>query len=817
MFKNYLKIAWRDLLKNRRLSIINIAGLSFSVAFCLLLFFYIMYERSYDLFHKKKDHLYRMEMTNLWASAKDKPKEPFFSFITKTDEVKNQLVFPLIVGVDLKQTFPEVKSITRYQDQGTQLVRAKKEIYNEEHIIVADDNFFNNFSFPIIKGNKTTALGSPYNVVISKSTAKKYFGDAEPVGQTIELLSDSSRLFTVAAVAEDAPANSSIQYHIVMPLLADPDYTENITSGFNHSSHILMVELADPVSAAQFENKMNKWVEKYYVEPFVAENGQYYKDVDFSKFRWYLRPLADCHYNASGPWGHYTDANNIYQLACLVVVILLIASLNYVLLVISSAAARSQEVGVRKVMGARRRSIILQFWIQTQLVVMIAVLLGLLLSSLLLPLFNSMLNSSLSMDHLSWSLILPALLVLCVVLGIVAGYYPAFVISKIKIASIIKSFQTFKINPRFSRMLVVLQYTGCVVLMIAAFIVNRQMHYISNKNLGFDKEQVLMVTNPTWDGDFTKKTREHLYSFAGSQPYILQFSGMNGGLDGSYNSNGFKLNGEQKWRRTLTVDYGFFEMLGLKFVQGRPFSKNFASDTSGKMRPTVVNEALFNLLGKEARLGEYCQPLGAVIIGVVKDYHYETLSKKIEPEEHRLTTGYEMYFMFKIRAGQMQQAISKIEEEWKKMTDYPFQYTFLDQTIAKMYEADQRWQKIIQTSCFFAILIACMGLFGLSAINVANRTKEIGIRKILGANIKDLVTTLSSSFLLMIFISILIATPIAWWMMNKWLEDFAYRINISWWMFAAMGLAAILIALATISYHSIKAALVNPVKSLRAE
>ncbi|HLK26929.1 MAG TPA: FtsX-like permease family protein, partial [Puia sp.] len=326
----------------------------------------------------------------------------------------------------------------------------------------------------------------------------------------------------------------------------------------------------------------------------------------------------------------------------------------------------------------------------------------------------------------------------------------------------------------------------------------------------------LMVSNPTWDFSFTKRTHDRLQDFANTQPYITQFSGMNGGLNGSYNTNGFMLNGEQKWRKELTVDYNYFEMLGLKFVQGRPFSKAFA-DTSKKIRPTIVNETLFKMLGKNAKLGEYCEPINATIIGVVKDYHFETLSKKIEPEEHRLASGYEMYFMFKIKAGQTQQAIAKIEKEWKNITDYPFEYTFLDQTIAKMYDADMRWQKTIQASCFFAIFIACMGLFGLSAINAINRTKEVGIRKVLGASVKEIVVTLSSNFLIMVAISIAIATPFAWWLMNKWLEDFAYRIHISWWMFAIVGATALIIAFVAVSFQSIKAAMANPVKSLRSE
>ncbi|HLK31240.1 MAG TPA: ABC transporter permease, partial [Puia sp.] len=452
MFKNYVKIAWRNLLKNRTFSIINIVGLSFSVAFCLLLFFYIRHEQSYDSFHEKKNRLFRMEMTNTWVSPDIKPKDHLFSFLTKNDDVENELVFPLVVGMDMQQTFPEIKSVTRFQDQGEQLVKANKEVYKEKHIIYADDNFFSNFTFHIKKGNAKTALQSVNHVIISQTAAKKYFGKAEAIGKTLELVSDSTRLFTVAAIAEDAPANSSIQYDIVVPVMADPDYAENIKERFNHSSHFLVVELKENISASQFENKLNLWVKKYYAEPFVVNGEKYTNKID-ANFHWYLRPFANCHYNASSPWGHYTNAKNIYQLVCLVIIILLIASLNYVLLVVSNAASRSQEVGVRKVMGAKRKAIILQFWLETQIVVAISVLIGLTLTALILPLFNNMMGSNLSFANFSWREIFPALLLLCVALGIVAGYYPALIISKLKVVSIIKSFQTFKINPRFSKVM----------------------------------------------------------------------------------------------------------------------------------------------------------------------------------------------------------------------------------------------------------------------------------------------------------------------------------------------------------------------------
>jgi len=817
MFRNYCKTAIRNLLKNRMFSIINLTGLSLSIAFCLLLFFYIRHEQSYDSFHKKKDRLFRLEMTDLWTIPDNKPQNSIYSFLSRTDEAVNTVIFPLIVGTDLQNNFPEVKTVTRMQSVsdhfGDQLVRAGTEVYKEKDVMYVDDNFFNTFSFDLIKGNPQTALSSPENVVLSESSARKYFGTADVIGKTIELVSDKNHLFKVAAIAKDPPLNSSIHFNVLLPLKSDPDYDENIKERFNHASHVFIVELGEDVSSVRFEEKMNKWVKTYFTDYF-----KYFKDVNVANFHWYLRPLAECHYNKALEWGHYTNAKNSYLLACLAVIILLIASLNYILLAVSNAAARTQEVGVRKVMGAKKISVILQFWVEAQLLILCSVATGFVLAKLFTPLFNRVMETDIDVADFPGKEIALALISMSLGLGILAGYYPAWLVSKLKAVTILKTFQTFRINPRFSKILVVTQFTACVTMMIAAFVIGRQMNYISNKDLGFDKEQVMMVKNPTFDFDLTKRIKDRLYNYAKTQTSVSMFSAMNGGLDGSYNTNGFQLNGEQKWRKQLTVDYDYFEMLGLKFVEGRPFSRDISSDSSKEKRSAVVNETLFNMLGKTARLGEFNEPLNATIIGVVKDYNFESLSNKIEPQEHVMVRDYAGVFLFKIKKGHLKEAVSGIEKEWKAVTgNFPFDYTFLDESIAKMYKSESNWQQIIMVSCFFAIFIACMGLFGLSAINTLNRTKEIGIRKVLGASIGDILTTLSSSFVVMIGLSIIIATPIAWWIMNKWLEDFAYRISISWWMFVIVGVAALLLALVTVSYHSIRVAMANPVKSLRTE
>jgi putative ABC transport system permease protein len=820
MLRNYLKTAWRNLLRNRTLSLINLTGLSISVAFCALLFFHIRYEQSFDRFHEKKDRLFRLEMTNFWADPGEKPKGSLFAGLTRSADENNDLEFPLVVGRDMPNVLPDVQSVTRFEDiarhNGQPLVRANGQVYKEEHALYAEPNFFSNFSFSLLQGNKATVLAQPGNVVLSATTAKKYFGTADPIGKTIELVTDSNRLFKVVGVAADAPANSSLQFSFVLPLEADRNYQRDLAERFNRNHHFLIVELKPGVDAAAFERKLNGWMRGYYLPSLATGYGL--KPEVAKRFGFYVRPFADGHFNVSEGWGHYTDVKSIYQLACIVGVILLLASLNYVLITVSNAASRSQEIGVRKVMGAGRGNVILQFWMETQLLVAAAVFIGMALALLGVPLLKATIGSGVGYGSIHLAEALEAGLVLAVLLGLLAGYYPAMLISKLKPVSILKSFSAFRIRPRFSRVLVVVQFTCCVVLMMAAFVIDRQMEYIQHKDLGFDKDQVLMVENPTYDYDFTRRVRDELYSFARTQPSILAYSAFTGGLTGEANTNGFSLNGQRMVMRQISVDYDYFSLLGLKLMEGRLFSPQYAMDTARKVRAYVVNETMWKLLGKQARLNVFNDSIYGTIVGVVSDYHLDRLNVTIQPEVHELANRYMGSFLFKVKAGQTRTAIAALESEWKKTThNYPFTYTFLDQQIAKLYEANMRWRKSVQASCGFAILIACMGLFGLAAITAANRTREVGIRKVLGASVGELAGLLGRGFLGMVGLSFLIAAPLSWWLMNRWLEDFAYRIRIGWWMFGVVGLVALGVAMATVGFQVLRAARANPVKALRME
>jgi putative ABC transport system permease protein len=339
-----------------------------------------------------------------------------------------------------------------------------------------------------------------------------------------------------------------------------------------------------------------------------------------------------------------------------------------------------------------------------------------------------------------------------------------------------------------------------------------------DKDLGFDKDQVLIIHNPSYDRKFITNTKDQLYAFARSRPDVTAWTAMNGGPTGSHNRNGVIINGKQEWYQMMQVDYGYFELLKIKVLSGRTFSRDFAGDTAVANRPCVVNEEMMKLLGPDAQLGAYNKTLRGTIIGIVKDYNFESLSKKIEPEQHRLSTGYASDILFKIKGGDVHSTVVAFEAAWKKIThNYPFSYDFLDGSLRDRYEADLRIQRAMESASFFAILIACMGLFGLSAITMANRTREIGIRKVLGSSVRELVILLSTGFVSMVVLAILIAMPLAWWMMNKWLEDFAYRIEIRWWMFGVVGFLAVAIAVATVSFQVVRAARANPIDALRSE
>jgi putative ABC transport system permease protein len=833
MIKINLILAIRNIFRNKLYTTINIIGLGVASAFCILVYLYVKNERSFDSFHHDNERMFRIEQTNLFASfSRDKSQKNFFSFLMKDQEQKNMIQTPMIFAGDLKRNFPEVENAVRIKTLYKPIVRVGNQSFKEKDGVAAyaDEDFFRVFNFPLIKGNPATVLSGHSQVVISERLAQKYFGSQNPIGKVINITTDKL-LLTVSGVAKDFPANSSFRFDIIVPREADPDYAEEMKNGTNGFSDLLIIRLAKNTNVAAFQKKLD-FFSKQYFKSVTESMSKYSKDKP-KNFHVYLRPFADAHYNQSEGWSHYTDLKNIYQLVCLSFIILLIASVNYILLTLTSAASRSQDVGVRKTIGAGRFQIILQYYTETQLLAFISVIAGFLLAVICLPFFSSLTGAELQLANFSFNQIALSLFLLAILLGIIAGIYPALAMSGLKPLSIMRSFSAFRLNPVLSKSLVIIQFAICVILIISSIAINKQMHFINQTSMGFDKNQVVLIQNPySWDDKKSANVlKGRLYHFVASAPYLDDMTTASFDF-GGYNENGHLINGTRVPIQELQVDYNYFSFNKIPILKGRTFSRDISSDTaelkltkeqtipknSTARHNVVINETMYNLLGKP-KLGEFNRELGGLIIGVCKDYHTDDLTKKIMPAYHKVNPRYTGYYWIRIKAGQnIPKAMENIKDNWNVLTNYAaFSYTFMDDEVAKSYDAYMRWMSTITTSCFLAILIACLGLFGLSGLTTLNRTKEIGIRKVLGASVSNLFLLLNRGTLLLATGSFIIAAPIAFYLVHQWLDNFAYRIKPDWVLFAAAGIIAMLTAVIAVSYHTIKAAMSNPVESLRNE
>jgi len=839
MMKTNLKLALRNIFRNKLYSAINIIGLGVASAFCILVYLYVNNERSFDNFHHDGSHLFRVEETDVFSglrnlsNSNNATNKGFFSFLTGDNDQQNMIQTPVVFAPDLKRNFPEIANAIRIRSVYTPIIRSGDQSFKESDQCAAyvDSDFFKTFDFPLVQGNKATVLADKKSVVLSQRFAKKYFGNVNPIGKTLNITSENL-LLTVTGVAKDFPANSSLNYDILIPRQADGDYKNEVSGGVNNFSDLTIIRLSKNTNAAAFGKKLDAFSKQYF-QPVVNSMAKNDPKDKIAQMHIYLRPFADAHYSPIHTWGHYTDLKNIYQLVCLTIVILLIACLNYILLTLTSAISRSQDVGVRKTIGAGRLQIVLQYYTETQLLALISVIVGFVLAVACLPFFNSLTGASLNISSFSAGSIAIMMLALIMSLGLLAGIYPALAMSGLKPLNIMRGFSTYRISPVLSKSLVVLQYTICIVLVISALIINKQMHFISATSMGFDKDQVVLLQNPyPWnDAQDGKSLKERLTQYVDTQPQLQGITTTYFDF-GGYNTIGFIINGKQIGAQEMGIDYNYFSFNKIPIVLGRGFSKDIASDTAylklsaSQTTPRsstinhsiVVNQTMYNLLGKP-KLDVINPQIGGIIIGVCKDYHTEDLTKPISPVYHKVTGAVDGWFWVKIKAGQsIPKAMDNLHTNWDALTNnMPFSYTFMDQEVAQSYDAYLRWMATITTSCILAIIIACMGLFGLSGLSTINRTKEIGIRKVLGASISNLFVLLNRGTLLLAAGSFVIAAPIAFYFANQWLDNFAYRITPDWQLFALAALIAVCTAIIAVSYHTIKAAIANPVKSLRSE
>jgi putative ABC transport system permease protein len=834
MFILNLKQSLRNLRRNHVYTYINGAGLCISTAFILLVTVYVIHAVTMDRFSPALKNIYRVETTELWKTTDTTKQNGFFDWLAKGADVQNQLVTPLVLGEDLKRNFPEINSVCRLQSLGGVhfSIGSKSFKGDENNIGVVDENFFSFFPFQLLNRTTPQAFSDVHSVVLTEAAAKKYFGSENPVGKVVSLREYDNSLFTVSAVAKNFPKNSSIQFDMLFCLQGMPDYNERMQSGINQSSFLTLLQLREGSDVIAFKKKLAVFGENY-LKDWVALGKKFHPELKDPRVNLAIRPYSDAHFNSSQPWFYYTDLKAVFQLIFLAMIALGIACINYVLLSLSRVAVRSHEAGIRKTVGAGWKHIISMFLTETGLLVFLSMLAGFVLAIIALPYFNELTKVSISITEIINPKFIAIAAGLSLVLTVIAGIHPAIKMAGIKPLSVVSKFGTYKLNPLLSKVFITLQYTACIVLIVFSIVIARQINFARHKDLGFDKDQTLLVQNPYWGNrEKTTALRSELYHWASTQPAIagVTASTFRYGVGG--NNNGHNIEGKKVMIRQMTVDYDYFELNKIPIVKGRSFSSQMASDTTrfdipksqldslgSQMRSNlIVNETLYAMLG-QPELNTFNRSLGGFIVGVCKDYFFEGLQQKIGPDYHMCGPDRVGYFWFKISKGQnLASIVNALKAFYNKDTNgEDFSYSFVDDDVKVLYESNERWLKVISFASWMAIFIACLGLFGLSAVVAVSRTKEIGIRKVLGATVLQLFLALNKQSFTMVWLSIVIAVPIAFYISSGWLHNFAYRIEVSWIFFVIAALIGFVCAIIAVSYNTIKAALANPVESLRTE
>jgi predicted permease len=789
MLKNFFKIAFRNFLRQKIYSFINIAGLAIGIACTILILLWILDELSYDRFHQKADRLYRAV------------GEVYFA-----DHVSRFATLPPLAAPTLESEYPEVKRATRYfevrDNQGTWMVRRGDIAYFENHSACADPWFFEIFDFPFMAGDPKTALENPYSIVLTESTAKKYFGDEDPLGQ--RLLLDNRFDFAVTAVIKDIPHNSHMQFDFMVPIQLFEEFGFPLQNWDQWMFHTyLLLE-----KQATYRNLDAK------ISDLINRNSEQ------ARSRIYLQPLEDIHLRSrfeNDVLGQ-GDIMYIYLFSALVLFILIIASINFMNLSTARANRRAKEVGLRKVVGANRFQLILQYLGESILMSFAALALAILLVKLSLPVFNELSDKQLSLNLFDNWQMLGWLLLIAFITGIVSGSYPAFFLSSFKPVKVLKGVkESGRGKSVFREVCVIIQFTISISLVISSIVVYHQLRYISNKKLGFEKDQLIYLNIAGQPG--VLQQYENLKNEFLKIPGVLDVSKVSQ-LPPNVNVAPNNINWEGKnpdentLIRFISASFNFTDIFKIPLTRGRTFSREFSTDSTA----VLINERASRVMGmedpvgKELTVGEAKFP----IIGVMEDFHLRSFREEISPLIVGITANFYNYIVVRTGEGNIYQIMKDLKETRSQvLPEFPINFRFLDEDYEALYRAEQRLGKLAYYSTALAILISCLGLFGLASFMAEQRTKEIGIRKVLGASVSGIVLLLSREFAKWVLLANLIAWPLAWLLMQRWLQDFVYRINISWWIFVLAGGMALLIAFVTVGYQAIKAALADPVESLR--
>jgi putative ABC transport system permease protein len=789
------KIAWRSLKKNKLYAFINILGLTVGIASCLLIGVYIKHEWSYDRFNVNASRIVRATME-----------------YNRSDGVRQAAVSGTKAAPQFKRTFPEVKDFVRTYKY-PKIIGYNNQVFEEKNFLYADPSFFNVFSFNLIKGDAATALNAPDKIVITQNAAKKYFGDQEAIGKVLII---SKKNFTVSAVVDAVPSNSQIQFDFVVPfsLYMDMNGPEQWWTA-NNITYLLLNSKDD---VAPLQKRLTAYMKTVSNDELKMTGSQY--------LTYNLQPLTDIHLHSNLP-GEVEPTGSItyiYILLAVALLILIIACVNYVNLAIAQSSGRGAEIGIRKVLGAAQGELFSQFIGESVFVACIASVLAVCLAALVLPLFNQISGKQFPMAVLFDPQILVGLIVLSIVVGFTAGVYPALLLSNAKLVKILKTGFSFTSGQSVRKSLIVFQFVISVFLIISTIVILQQLSYIRNKDIGYNKSNMLVVP-------IDYKVLSQIDALKNAINAIPNVKGVSAAYDEPINvkwSDGINTNdGKNVSVNAIPVDMSFVKTMQLKLIAGNNYTHAdlLQMDTTNQYKnyhySFILNESAVKALGwtPEQAIGkQISKGHDGIIKGVVKDFNFKSFHDPITPLILFLDNEQLQTLFVKIDGNNVSTTIDAIGKVWKsRITHHPFEYRFLDDDYDALYRTEQRTAGVFTTFSVLAIVLACLGLFAITAFAVVQRTKEIGIRKVLGANIANIILLISKDFLKLVIIAAVIASPIAWYVSNKWLQGFAFRISIQWWVFMITGAASLLIAALTVSAQALKAALANPVKSLKSE
>ncbi|NSL90400.1 FtsX-like permease family protein [Chitinophaga sp. Mgbs1] len=812
MLLNYLKIAWRNLLRRKVFSFINIAGLAISLGCVLIIVLYVMDELSYDRHIPGYERIYRVTQT-----------------VTFNGRSGDDIAMSDMMGPILKREYAEVEHFSRIASYGDPvLVQKGSSFFSEKVIAHVDSTFFQVFALPALDGNPAAALSEPNTVVITAAVAEKYFGTTRAAGRMLNIREGKEvKAYKVDAVIRNIPQNTHFRYDMYFSM-KNFAYEWGRLGAMNFYTYVMLKKGVDPVA---FSKKFSDgYISRYFFPEVLYKLLNIPSMEAFAKAgnsaAFWVMPLADIHFRSTTA-GEIRPAGNIryvYIFSAIALFILLIACINFMNMTTALAAKRSREVGVRKALGTGRRELILQFLTESGLLAIVAFLLALGLATVFIPAFNQLTGKEVSIGMLLQPQILPLLLVAPLLTGLLAGSYPALFLSAFRPIEALKGrVKSAGADSGLRRGLVVFQFATSIVLIVGTLVVYQQLYFIQHKNLGYNKDQVLVING-------TGALNNDASAFRNE---VLQLPGVKSGTLSSYlpvsnasrNSNMVSPSRAMKPDETFGmqewfVDEDYMQTMGMELLKGRGFFRDY-----GDKNVMIINEAAARRMGKGDPVGKMIFELsmgtsanGYTVVGVVKDFNYETLHQPVQPLGLILGTNISSA-AFKITVNEhVDKLLQDIQGKWSSFAPgLPFSYNFLDKSFEEMYQGEQQVGRLALLFSSLAILIACLGIFGLATFMAEQRTREIGVRKVLGASAQSIVHLLNREFLRLVTAAFIIAVPVSWWMMNKWLADFEYRIRISWWVFAAAGATAIMIALFTVSFQSVKAALTNPVKSLRSE